>query len=298
MRGITTNGADNPEAVTVAAMMRHLRAILSPSYDRGEADAMARLIFYALKGWSMTDIVIHSDTPVSEYLQSEIGKILVRLKSGEPLQYILGKARFYGMDLSVTPAVLIPRPETEELVDIIVKRYGDRKDLHVLDIATGSGCIAIALARNLPFARVTAIDISDDALAVARKNAKDLHAGVDFIRQDILSLPGALKDDRFDIIVSNPPYICLNESNGMESNVLDHEPHMALFVPDNEPLLFYRPITEFAAAHLNEGGRLYLEINPLYAGDVAALLNKEGFSDVEISDDISHRQRFATAVKE
>lgn len=256
---------------------------------------MTNLIFHHLKGWSVTDMVINADQPVSPYILGKIGEIEKRLSLHEPLQYILGEARFYGMDLRVTPDTLIPRPETEELVDIIVEQNGKRSDLTVLDIGTGSGAIAIALSRNLPFSRVSALDISEAALKVAQENAKNLHARIDFIHVDIFGYEPP--KEHFDIIVSNPPYIAEEERKDMEHNVLDYEPAGALFVPDAEPLIFYSRIAETARIGLKPGGELYFEINPRFADSLEALLEKEGFRDIERYKDISHRIRFMACKK-
>lgn len=284
------------EKRTTEFVRRELRGRLRPIYGDSEAEAMTRLIFSALKGWSVTDMLVHADTRLSPFILSEIDNVLTRLKQHEPIQYILGKARFYGMDLTVTPAVLIPRPETEELVERIVHDYDGEKDLRVLDIGTGSGCIAISLARHLTFPDVYALDISEDALVVARTNARDLHAKVHFIQEDILkALPSADHLHAYHIIVSNPPYICRKEMEEMDANVLDHEPHTALFVPDEDPLLFYKAIADFAIKALKPGGRLYLEINPIYAVQLTAMLREVGFNEIEIMRDISRRERFAIA---
>lgn len=279
---------------TVGEMVRELRNILARHYGEGEARAMTGLIFHSLKGWNTTDMVINSDRVVSSYILEKINHILGRLVKGEPLQYILGEARFYGMDLYVSQSVLIPRPETEELVDIIVTR-NPGPDLRVLDVGTGSGAIAIALSRNLPFSKVTAIDISEDALVVARKNAAALHACIDFIHADVFTYEAAY--DSFDIIVSNPPYVAESERKDMDRNVLDYEPAQALFVSDDRPLIYYSRISEIAIRALVPGGRLYFEINPLFADSLRAMLESDGFVSVEILEDISRRKRFASAVR-
>lgn len=279
----------------VADISKEIVNRLSAAYGEGEARAMMRLIFAALKNWSATDLIIHSTDEVSDYILSEIGKILYRLENGEPIQYILGKARFYGMDLKVDRNVLIPRPETEELVEIIASREGDRKDLRVLDVGSGSGAIAIALSRLLKFPEVTALDLSEGALRVAEENAKTLHANIRFVNADIFTKD--FPDDSFDVIVSNPPYICEKEKEEMEGNVLNYEPHSALFVPDDDPLLFYRRIAHCGLMWLSPGGRLYFEINPVYARQLKDLLIGTGYSDVEILEDISHKLRFALCRK-
>lgn len=271
-----------------------LKKRLAPIYGEGEAKAMVRLIFHHLKGWSATDIIVNGDRQVSPYIHSLIERIMIRLTRGEPIQYVLGEARFYGMDLKVNRNVLIPRPETEELVDMIVKENG-RSDLRVLDIGTGSGAIAIALSRNLRFPRVTAIDISPEALEVAGENARRLHADIFLREKDIFTyMP---PEDSYDIIVSNPPYIPEEEKEDMERNVLDYEPGLALFVPDSEPLLYYSRISEVAIRALTPGGLLYLEINPRFAEALRDMLLNDGFVNIEIFNDISHRQRFIRAEK-
>lgn len=278
----------------VGDCQRKMIAFLTPLYGEGEAKAMTRLIFHNLKGWSVTDLVINADQPVSQYIADKINNIVAQLNTGMPLQYILGEARFYGMDLKVSPAVLIPRQETEELVDLIVTQ-NKSNDLNVLDICTGSGAIAIALARNLPFSKVEALDISEDALKIAQINAEDKHAGIKFDCADIFKWNP--QSDFYDIIVSNPPYIAEKEKVDMDKNVLDFEPHIALFVPDDDPLRFYKRIAEVASVGLKRGGKLYLEINPLYADRLKTLLESK-FKDVVIIKDISGRNRFAECVND
>lgn len=285
---------EGKEGLTAGGLARAVQDELARVCGDGEARAMTRLMFHHLKGWSVTDMIVNADRPASEYLVSKTAGILRRVLAGEPIQYVLGESRFYGMDLEVTPAVLIPRPETEELVDMIV-RENRRPDLRVLDVGTGSGAIAIALSRNLPFSKVTAIDISEEALAVARTNAARLHAEINFMHEDIFRFePEA---DSFDIIVSNPPYIAESERKDMEPNVLEHEPEGALFVPDDNPLVYYSRISEIAMTALVGSGRLYYEINPDYASRLTTMLEADGFTDVEIRKDISRRDRFAVARK-
>lgn len=280
---------------SVGGVVRHLRSILTPLYGAGEARAMVRLIFLEVMGWDQTAMIVNEDREMSDYALGRISAIMERLKKGEPLQYVLGKARFYGMDLGVDRNVLIPRPETEELVDLVVDTYRSVRDLRVLDIGTGSGAIAIALARNLLFPQVTAMDVSVKALDVARRNACSLKAHVDFVEADIFAYtPPA---DGFDIIISNPPYICESERADMERNVLDYEPSFALFVPDAAPLLYYNRIAEVAMRGLTPGGSLYFEINPLYAKDIKAMLSHYGYMNIEMRKDVSGRERFIIARK-
>lgn len=283
-------------SIKVEQAYRELRRNLAQlTGSEGEATAMARLIFHALKGWDTTAIVIHAADDLSDFILDSIAKILERLRHGEPLQYILGEASFYGMNLKVTPATLIPRPETEELVELIIDANKGRRDLRVLDIGTGTGAIAIALSRNLEFPEVTALDISHEALEVARENAAKLHAKIKFIEADIFSWqPSA---DSFDIIVSNPPYVMESEKNEMEKHVLDHEPHSALFVPDSDPLVFYRRIAEMGRDALSKDGQIYFEINPLCADELKMMMSRTGYSDVELHLDLSRKKRFLSAIK-
>lgn len=277
--------------MTLNALLRRMRSIIAPETGEQEAAAISREIMYDLKGWDLTQLAIRDGDPVSGFTADKALEAARRVAAGEPVQYIFGTARFYGMNLKVTPATLIPRPETAELVDLIIKEYGETKDLRVLDIGTGSGCIAIALRRFLPFPEVTAMDISPDALAVARGNAAALKAPVNFVEEDILrAVPGA---ERYDIIVSNPPYIADSERAAMERNVLDHEPASALFVPDSDPLLFYRTILEYAGTALAPSGRVYFEINPLYAAELSRLALSFGFASPLLLSDSSSRPRFA-----
>lgn len=263
---------------------------LTPKYGQGEARAMMRLIFENEKGWSPVDIAVKSNEDMTDFMTSRIGDVVDRLLKGEPIQYIYGNASFYGMNFKVTCDTLIPRPETAELVDIIVKENPE-KDLRVIDMGTGSGCIAIALARNLAFADVTATDVSDKALAVARENGNTFKAGVNFLHADILK--GEPSGEVFDIIVSNPPYITEKERSSMEENVLEHEPESALFVPDNDPLKFYKAILAYAGDALSQSGKIYFEINPLFADELRQQAVDAGFSGVELMRDSFGKIRFA-----
>lgn len=266
---------------------------LAPRFGEGEARWMVRLMMEEFKNYSPVDMAVRGDFDAGENVERRIDETVGRLLNGEPIQYIFGKARFYGMNLKVTPDVLIPRPETEELVDLIVNDRGGERDLRVLDVCTGSGCIAIALARNLPFSEVDAIDISREALAVARENASELKAAVCFKEGDALCM-GA-DGAEYDIIVSNPPYIAEHERAEMDRNVLEHEPALALFVPDADPLRFYIAIARYALVALKEQGGLYFEINPLYASDLAGQMKAMGWSDVSILPDMQKKNRFLIA---
>ena len=258
-----------------------------------EVQAMIRIICEDVFNYDPVDVALRQESELPDFAPERISDIISRLRRHEPLQYIVGTALFHGHKFKVTPAVLIPRPETEQLVDLIVDE-NTAADLRVLDMGTGSGCIAISLARVLKFAQVDAFDISQDALAVARENAADLKVKVRLFQSDMLAPQPAA---RYDIIVSNPPYICWSERESMERNVLDYEPGQALFVPDNDPLLFYKTIAPYAAQSLERGGRLYLEINQRFGNEVKRLLEDCGLDEVRIIEDSFGRVRFAAAVR-
>lgn len=279
----------------VKELFRSIRTRLSAKFGEAEAKEMACVIFENLKGWNMTDILVKGDDEISDYIVGKADNVIDRLiNKDEPIQYIFGWAHFYGMLLKVNKFTLIPRQETAQLVDIIVDENRDRRDLKVLDVCTGSGCIAVALSRNLKFADVTGIDISSEALEVAKENAKTLKCDIDFVCDDIFTIENA-SSPCYDIIVSNPPYIAEFEAKKMATNVLDYEPHIALFVPDNDPLKFYRRIAEYANAALCSDGELYFEINPLFADNLVSYLRKEGWRSVELIRDMYGKNRFVKA---
>jgi release factor glutamine methyltransferase len=219
----------------------------------------------------------------------KIENIILRLKNAEPIQYILGETEFYGLKLKVNPSVLIPRPETEELVDWIVQSKLPA-NCNVLDIGAGSGCIALAIKNQLKKAKVSGLDISENAIETARHNALENRLEVDFFQADILNHSDFI-DQKFDVVVSNPPYIRESEKPLMHSNVLDFEPEKALFVPDADPLLFYRTIAEFARKYLKKYGSLFFEINENLGTETVGLLADFGFSDIEIRKDINGKNR-------
>ena len=252
---------------------------------------MIRVICEDIFNYDPVDVALRQESELPDFAPQRIADVIARLQRHEPLQYIVGFARFHGHRFKVTPAVLIPRPETEQLVDLIVEENSG-SDLRVLDMGTGSGCIAISLARALKFAQVDALDVSRDALAVARDNAAALKVKVRFFESDILAPQPAAT---YDIIVSNPPYITWSERELMERNVKDYEPAQALFVPDNDPLLFYKAIAPYAKQSLEKGGRLYLEINQRFGAEVKRLLEGCGFGEVRIIVDSYGKDRFAVA---
>lgn len=257
-----------------------------------EVGDTVRILMEDVLGYTPTALVIHGDRELEPQTAMRLLRLAERVIAGEPVQYVVGKARFMGFDFKVTPATLIPRPETEGLVDAIIADAGKRTDLRVLDIGTGSGCIAISLARALKFPRIQAIDISAAALAVAKENAEELRVNIEFVLADALTF---IPTGKYDIIVSNPPYIADSEASSMDSRVLDHEPRQALFVPDDDPLRFYRAIARMASDALGTEGKLYFEINPLFAGRLKALLTEEGLTSVDITRDYLGRMRYASA---
>ena len=286
---------------------------LSSLYDADEAKAIVRWVLDVRFGLSFTDILCGKVSELSADDQEELEKIMLRLEKGEPVQYVLGLADFCGRQFHVAHGVLIPRPETAELCRWITS-HGDRhlvrpnlteclSPCEVIDIGTGSGCIAITLALEIPKAKVTAWDISDDALQIAQENAKALGADVTFEKRDILSSSNTIPtlfhipSNEYDIIVSNPPYICDKEKVSMEKNVLEHEPHLALFVPDDDPLLFYRAIAKYALEALKPDGMLFFELNPIYAEDTESMLLDMGFKHTELRKDQYGKLRFLKATK-
>ena len=272
--------------------IEQLRNGLAGVAEPQEVQAMIRIICEDIFNYDPVDVALRQESELPEFAQERITDLIARMRRHEPLQYIIGWARFHGHKFKVTPTVLIPRPETEQLVDLIVNE-NTASDLRVLDMGTGSGCIAISLARALKFASVDALDVSRDALAVARENAAALKVKVRFFESDmLLPQPAAT----YDIIVSNPPYICWSERESMERNVKDYEPGQALFVPDNDPLMFYKAIAPYAQQSLEKGGRLYLEINQRFGNEMKHLLEDHGFEDVRIIQDSFGKVRFAAAV--
>lgn len=317
---------------------------LTPLYDAGEAQAIVRTVLDVKYGMTLTDIICGKVNELSADEERKLEEIIIRLQKGEPVQYVLGEADFAGRTFHVEPGVLIPRPETAELCqwiekDMIEKSIVSSEDSPedssgnspqatddaklILDICTGSGCIAITLGLNIPNSEVTGWDISEDALRIAQGNVEMMKAGnVRIEHQDALALPKAAETDnekmkgnddkevvkpkgeaktpstqKWDLIVSNPPYICEKEKADMEKNVLEHEPSLALFVPDEDPLKFYRAIAEYASSALKSGGALYFEINPIYEKETREMLLKLDFKDIETKEDAFGKKRMMRAIK-
>lgn len=317
---------------------------LTPLYDAGEAQAIVRTVLDVKYGMTLTDIICGKVNEISADEERKLEEIIIRLQKGEPVQYVLGEADFAGRTFHVEPGVLIPRPETAELCQWIEKDMIEKSIVSsgdspedssgnspqatddaklILDICTGSGCIAITLGLNIPNSEVTGWDISEDALRIAQGNVEMLKArNVRIEYQDALALPKAAETDnekmkvtadkevvkskgeaktpstqKWDMIVSNPPYICEKEKADMEKNVLEHEPSLALFVPDEDPLKFYRAIAEYASSTLKSGGALYFEINPIYEKETREMLLKLDFKDIETKEDAFGKKRMMRAMK-
>ena len=291
---------------------------LTPLYDAGEAQAIVRTVLDVEYGMTLTDIICGKVNELSSDEERNLEEIITRLQNGEPVQYVLGEADFAGRTFHVEPGVLIPRPETAELCqwieeDVSSLEADERKQ--ILDICTGSGCIAITLGLTIPNSEITGWDISEDALRIAQGNVEMLKAGnVRIEYQDALMLPKAAEAEEaaeiseatksesslskgWNVIVSNPPYICEKEKADMEKNVLEHEPSIALFVPDEDPLKFYRAIGEYASSALKSKGALYIEINPIYEKETREMLQSLGFKDIETKEDAFGKKRMMKAKK-
>lgn len=271
---------------------------LSDVCPAGEARAIARMVLSEAFGVSELDIYMGKDIHLSEDEQQKLENIIFRLHKNEPIQYILGYAYCLGVRFRVTPSVLIPRPETAELIELIKLRYAGIAPRRILDIGTGSGCIAISLANHWRESEVEAWDVSAEALEVACDNSRQAGVQVSFKQCDVLTrTPQTGDEGRFDLIVSNPPYIKEVEKETMEAHVLDWEPSLALFVPNHDPLLFYRKISVLSLSMLADGGMLYFEINREHGAELVGLLVGLGYKDVELSKDLSGNDRFVSACK-
>ncbi|WP_426667591.1 peptide chain release factor N(5)-glutamine methyltransferase [Mucilaginibacter sp. McL0603] len=287
---------------TVKDVSDAFRKELSALYDTKEIDSLCMIVLAEITGTSSAKIKAFPELGIPNEQLANINQILIRLKTGEPVQYILGHTEFFGLPFKVNPSVLIPRPETEELVEWILDSWrlaveGWHKPYNILDIGTGSGCIAISLKKNLN-AEVSAIDISDTALNTAKENAELNDVEVNFIPDDILNpTHHSLLTTHYSLIVSNPPYVTLEDKKQMHINVNDFEPHTALFVPEDDPLIFYKAIADFAANHLEKGGLLFFEINESYGEEVIGLLNSRSFVNIELRKDMSGKYRMMKAVK-
>ncbi|NDW08785.1 peptide chain release factor N(5)-glutamine methyltransferase [Dysgonomonas sp. 520] len=272
--------------------INYIKKTLSEFYPESEINGVTRIVIEDILNIPYHAILSDKNRKITSEEFTKIEDILSRLKKSEPIQYILGRTEFCGLPFVVNQNVLIPRPETEELVEIII-RQNNAENLSILDIGTGSGCIAVSLAKLMSEANISAWDVSEDALIVAKENAKMNTVNVNFNRVDVLG--DYPTDKKFDIIVSNPPYVLESDKSGMDKNVLDHEPHLALFVPDDKALMFYERIADVAKKLLNPSGKLYFEIHYLKGQETMDMLKEKGFSDVTLSKDLSGNDRMVHA---
>jgi len=284
--------------MTILECKTYIRTELAQFYTKQETESMVSIIFEDVLILERNRHLAYPDLEIESDKTLIIKQITEKLKRYEPIQYILGQTEFFGLKFFVNAHTLIPRPETEELVALILNENILKPNLNIIDIGTGSGCIACALAANLPNAKVFALDKSDEALKVAETNFKHNTIEARILCADILDHKQLnFNNIKFDIVVSNPPYICESEKSLMHANVLDYEPASALFVPDQNPLLFYDAISDFAAKNLAQGGKLYFEINERFGHEVLELLNSKNFTNTVLHTDINGKHRIVSAQK-
>lgn len=275
------------------ARQQHIYQLME-LYDASEAINVAELVMEHITGWERQERILNKETPLSVAQSEKLKSITERLLRNEPVQYVLEEAWFYGMKFHVNKNVLIPRPETEELADWVIKdieRHAEKKHFAVLDIGTGSGCIPISVRKKIPGAEVSGIDVCSEALYVAATNAANLEADINLALLDFLNEEERNKMGHYDIIISNPPYIRKSESDKMIKRVTDFEPAKALFVPDDDPLIFYKAIADFGKSHLSEGGTIYLEINEALGNDVTELFKQNGYANIILKKDMQGKNR-------
>ncbi len=265
-------------------------------YDQREAESLLTILVQYFFGLSQSGLITNADFRLSESEMLQLHFAVKDLKKYRPVQYIIGETEFFDLKIKVNKAVLIPRPETEELVQLIINNEKQR-DLNILDIGTGSGCIAIALKKNIPFAQLTGIDISDAAIELASENAENNKLNIAFAELNILDQRQWNLLGQFDIIVSNPPYVTNAEKNRMDNNVLNYEPHQALFVADNDALVFYKAIFHFSENHLRQNGKIYFEINEEKGNEIVELAKSKNFVNVKLHKDINGKNRFVSGSK-
>ncbi len=273
----------------ISDLKSNFKKSLSELYPSEEVQSFFNILSEKYLNLSRIEIALNRDRRLTETEAEKFQKAILRLQNHEPVQFIIGETEFYGLPFKVNKHTLIPRPETEELVEWILSGFPPSGARGILDIGTGTGCIAISLAKNLPNAKISALDISEEALKIAEANAKLNKVEVNFFQTDILA--AETLPMKYDVIVSNPPYVRELEKKQMQQNVLKYEPHSALYVKDEDPLLFYRAISRLAKNHLNPGGKLFFEINEYLAYEMTELLKAEGFKNIEIKKDIYGKDR-------
>lgn len=283
---------------TIQAFKTYFFKRLNPIYEEGEVNQLFYLTFFYFKGWDRITLRMNEKEKLSESELLKLNLIIKRLVISEPIQHIFGETNFYGLDFKVSKDVLIPRQETEELVDLIIAN-SYKKPIHLLDVGTGSGCIPLSIAINAPNIKVSAIDVSKEALIIAKENASLHNVNLDLYEIDVLNLDSISSKipAQVDVIVSNPPYITMDEQQLMHKNVLDFDPHLALFVENNTPLIFYIKITQLAEEKLKEGGELYFEINENFGEETVNLVKEYQFKNVELIKDLNGKDRIVKAIK-
>ena len=274
---------------------RYFIEALSEEFPQREAEQLMRILLEDLFGIDLKRQLMEPNLRIDEFRYAQLKTAVERLKADEPVQYVTGMARFGDLLIKVSPDVLIPRPETEELVQKICTGLPKDGVLRIWDVGTGSGCIAIALAKHFANVEVVAFDVSEEALQIAKENAESNGAKVTFVHDDVLNPTSAFFNQPADLVVSNPPYVCDSERITMEKNVLDWEPEKALFVPDDDPLLFYRRILALAKNQLRPGGQVWFEINERMGEEMLSLCRETGFSNVEVLEDFAGKPRFVRA---
>ena len=279
--------------MTVLAFRSLFKEQLQDIYEASEISSFEKLAFAKIANVTPSYLVLNAEEELDQNHLSQLREVIQRLQKEEPIQYILGDTEFYGLPFIVTPATLVPRPETEELVDWILKEVSKQRHIEILDIGTGSGCIAISLKSNLPLAEVTAYDLSNEALEVANQNA--INNKVDVLLEQLDILEASELNQKFDCIVSNPPYVRVQEQSQIKANVLDYEPHQALFVADDDALIFYKKIGELALNHLTNQGLLFFEINQYLGKQTKTLLETIGFNKVTLKKDLQGNDRMILA---
>ena len=287
-----------PQIMTIRRITIELHRQLTGKYPDTEIESFACILFGHYLGITPVQAHLSHDSELPAETEKQILDAIDEIKKYRPIQYILGETEFYGLQLELTSDVLIPRPETEELVDWVAHEYDRNAEWNMMDIGTGSGCIAVALAANFPKANVWAVDVSEAALSVARKNALKNRVKVNLLLQDVLKdgLMG-FEPDSLDAIVSNPPYITPSEKEQMMPNVLEYEPHIALFTPENHPLVFYEQIATFGLKCLKNGGKLFFEINEAFSVETVDILTQCGYTDIIPRKDINGKWRMVSATR-
>ena len=281
--------------VEVRQIIEVIRRQLTGLYPETEIESFVRILFRHYLGLTPVQVHLSHDHKLPDAIEEQIRKAVDDLIKYRPIQYILGETEFYGLNFELTSDVLIPRPETEELVDWIVHENHRDATLSIVDIGTGSGCIAVALAAHFPNANVLAVDISEAALAVAQRNAKKNNVLVNFLLKNILNDVTEFEPGFFDVVVSNPPYVTPSEQQYLQPNVLEYEPRCALFTPDNDPLIFYKRISEFGLKYLKDSGKIFFEINEAFFSKTVDILKQYGYTNIVLRKDINGKWRMVSA---